>query len=140
MSAVLVYGVGEFVGKLALFLLLPVYGRFLSVAEFGVVALLFPLVQLLQGAAGLGLTVGLLKYYYDEKDRRGVVFVVDCRSADTWRGHQYANEPGENFDALTANAWRRFESILETSPTARLRAGNQQAPRLSDTNCGLTRG
>ena len=74
MRSAFIYLAGEVVGKLSLFILFPIYGHYLSVADFGVVSILFPTVQTLQGALGLGLPLAMLKYYYDLPDQRGTVY------------------------------------------------------------------
>ncbi len=59
----LTYGVGAALGKLLGLLLVPIYTRALSPAEYGAVALLAVLASLLQLAPG-GLNTAFLRYYY----------------------------------------------------------------------------
>ncbi len=74
MRAAIIYLTGEIIGKVSLFALFPLYGYYLSVADFGVVAILFPTIQTLQGALALGLPLGIMKYYYDLSDMRGEIY------------------------------------------------------------------
>ena len=44
--------------------MLPLFGHFLSVADYGVIAILFPAIQFLQSTFAFGLNSALLRYYY----------------------------------------------------------------------------
>ncbi|HEX6750629.1 MAG TPA: oligosaccharide flippase family protein [Longimicrobium sp.] len=69
----LVYGAGLMLGKLASFLMLPVYTRFLSTADYGVLELLGMTIDVIAMIAGVGLASGVFKFYSElsgEADRR----------------------------------------------------------------------
>ncbi|HEX8243574.1 MAG TPA: oligosaccharide flippase family protein, partial [Longimicrobium sp.] len=71
---VLVYGAGILLGKLASFIMLPVYTRYLTPADYGVLELLSTTIDLIGIVAGMGLAAGVFKFHADadtprEKDR-----------------------------------------------------------------------
>jgi O-antigen/teichoic acid export membrane protein len=59
----LVYGGGMMLGKLASFLMLPVYTRYLTPADYGVLELLGMTIDVIGMIAGAGLAGGLFKFY-----------------------------------------------------------------------------
>ena len=74
-----VYGTGVILGKLASFLMLPIYTRFLSTADYGVLELLAMTIDVISMIAGIGLAGGVFKFYaeFDKaKDRREVMSTV----------------------------------------------------------------
>lgn len=58
-----IYGVGIIIGKLASFLMLPIYTRYLTPADYGVLELLSMTTDVVGMIAGIGLLTGLYKFY-----------------------------------------------------------------------------
>lgn len=72
----MIYGAGALLGKLASFIMLPVYTRYLSPADYGVLELLGTTIDVIAMIAGIGLASGVFKYYAeadDEAERREVM-------------------------------------------------------------------
>lgn len=61
----LVYGLGIVLGKLASFIMLPVYTRFLTPADYGVLELLSMTIDIIGTVAGIGLASAVFKFYAD---------------------------------------------------------------------------
>jgi O-antigen/teichoic acid export membrane protein len=61
----LVYGAGGILGKLIGFLMIPVYTRFLSPADYGVIELVDMTLTVLGTLAGYSLKAALVRFYYD---------------------------------------------------------------------------
>ena len=82
-----VYGFGQVAAKVIGFLLIPVYTRFLSTSDYGVLALLTICGSLALSIFGLGLSSAMFRSYYDykrSKDRQVVVstaFFITLASA-----------------------------------------------------------
>ena len=79
----LVYGAGAILGRLASFIMLPVYTRFLTPADYGVLELLGTTVDVVAMIAGLGLAAGVFKEYAaleDERERDRMVSTVALAS------------------------------------------------------------
>lgn len=71
-----VYGAGIAISKLAGFLMLPIYTRLLTPADYGVLELLSMTIDLLGTIAGVGLASSVFKFYADHdpgRDRNEVV-------------------------------------------------------------------
>lgn len=68
--ASLLYTIGNFIPRMGAFLLLPVYVRFLSRGEFGVVSLIASLSGLLAIVYRLGLDAALMRLHFDERAQR----------------------------------------------------------------------
>ena len=70
----LIYGFGIFIGKAASFIMLPVYTRYLTPADYGTIELLITTVDIVAMIAGVGLAATIFKYYseyeseYDKKE------------------------------------------------------------------------
>lgn len=64
----LVYGAGVVISKLASFLMLPVYTRFLTPADYGTLELLSMTIDVIGTLVGLGLAAGVFKFYEDYDD------------------------------------------------------------------------
>jgi O-antigen/teichoic acid export membrane protein len=64
----LVYGIGIVLGKLASFLMLPVYTRYLTPADYGTLELLGTTIDVIGMIAGIGLASGVFKYYAEFDD------------------------------------------------------------------------
>lgn len=60
-----IYGAGIVVGKLASFLMLPVYTRFLTPADYGVLELLSMTIDVIGMIAGIGIGSAVFKFYSD---------------------------------------------------------------------------
>jgi O-antigen/teichoic acid export membrane protein len=59
----LVYGAGVVLSKLASFIMLPVYTRYLTTADYGILELLGTTIDVIGMIAGLGLAAGVFKHY-----------------------------------------------------------------------------
>lgn len=71
-----IYAIGNISRQLVGFIMLPVYTRFLTPADYGVIGLLSFAIILLEGALGARLTQAMPKYYYqqtNDSDRKSVV-------------------------------------------------------------------
>ena len=62
----IVYGFGNMAGKLSGVILLPLYTKFLTIEEFGLVALYEVIFQLLSILAAFGMKSSLMRYYWDK--------------------------------------------------------------------------
>ncbi|MFW6075583.1 MAG: lipopolysaccharide biosynthesis protein, partial [Chloroflexota bacterium] len=71
----LVYGAGIVASKLASFLMLPIYTRFLTPADYGVLELLSMTIDVIGTIAGVGLGSAVFKFFedYDNPDDRNEV-------------------------------------------------------------------
>lgn len=71
LNQILVYGVGDTINKLAAILLVPLFTRFLSPAEYGVAGILTVANSLLISLCDLGMSSGLVRYFHEEdEDKR----------------------------------------------------------------------
>lgn len=80
----LVYGAGVILGKLAGFLMLPVYTRYLSPADYGVLELLGTTIDVIAMIAGIGLASGVFKFYAEAEgaaEKREVMSTAALGSA-----------------------------------------------------------
>src|SRR5688500_3812717 len=66
----LVYTAGIILGKVASFVMLPVYTRYLTPADYGVLELLGMTIDVIGMITGVGIVAGVFKFYSDESDRR----------------------------------------------------------------------
>jgi len=79
-----VYGLGQIFGRLASILLLPVYTRYLSPADYGIIAILDLTVGVLSIVVGSGMGAALSRYHFTANDNAerdeiwwtGLTFVV----------------------------------------------------------------
>ncbi len=71
----MIYGVGVIIDKAVSFIMLPIYTRYLTPADYGVLELLSMTIDLISMIAGLGLTATIFKYYneYDRKEEKDQV-------------------------------------------------------------------
>ena len=72
----LVYTAGIMIGKVASFVMLPVYTRFLTPADYGLLELLGMTIDVIGMITGVGLVAGVFKFYSavdDEKSKRGYI-------------------------------------------------------------------
>lgn len=63
-----IYGAGIIVGKLASFIMLPVYTRYLTPADYGVLELLSMTIDVIGMIAGIGIGAAVFKFYSDAED------------------------------------------------------------------------
>ncbi len=63
----LIYGAGVVAAKLAGFIMLPVYTRFLTPADYGVLELLSMTIDIIGTIAGMGLSASVFKFYTDHQ-------------------------------------------------------------------------
>ncbi|MCW3807588.1 lipopolysaccharide biosynthesis protein [Plebeiibacterium marinum] len=71
------YSMGNFAGKFSGVILLPIYSLYLPVETFGLYALFEVIFQLFQVFSGLGIKLGLTRWYWDEdatKDKKSLFF------------------------------------------------------------------
>ncbi len=64
----LIYGAGTVLGKIIGFLMIPVYTRFLSPADYGIIELLDLTVYILGTLIGYSITSAIVRFYYDHKE------------------------------------------------------------------------
>ena len=62
------YTIGEVLRSSLSFLLLPIYTRLLSVADYGILGVMSPVFSLLSITLALGMPAALLRFYFDYKD------------------------------------------------------------------------
>lgn len=72
----LVYTAGIILGKVASFVMLPVYTRYLTPADYGVLELLGMTIDVIGMITGVGIVAGVFKFYSDESDRSGKNAVI----------------------------------------------------------------
>lgn len=72
----LIYGVGIVVGRLAGFLMLPIYTRFLTPSDYGVLELLTTTVDFVGTIAAMGIAAAVFKFYADEETEAGKRAIV----------------------------------------------------------------
>lgn len=80
----LVYGAGTAIGSLASFLMLPIYTRYLTPADYGVLELMATTIDVVAMIAGLGLAGALFKEYAaidDTRERARMISTVTLASA-----------------------------------------------------------
>lgn len=63
----LIYGAGVVATKLASFIMLPVYTRYLTPADYGVLELLSMTIEIIGTIAGMGLSAAVFKFYVDHE-------------------------------------------------------------------------
>src|SRR5215218_140819 len=84
----IIYFLDEIFSKSLFFILLPFLGRTISISEFGVFSLLFPLIQNLLPTASFGLSNALFRYYFEKNISSQSVFsstlLAWISSAITW--------------------------------------------------------
>lgn len=71
-----IYGVGAFIPPLISFLMLPVYTRYLTTEDYGVLALALMVSLIFNALAGCGVASGILRIYYcytDKKEQDSVI-------------------------------------------------------------------
>lgn len=66
----LVYTAGIIIGKIASFVMLPVYTRFLSPADYGVLELLGMTIDVISMIASVGIVTGVFKFYSEETEQK----------------------------------------------------------------------
>lgn len=71
-----IYGAGIILGKLASFIMLPVYTRYLTPADYGVLELLSMTIDVIGMIAGIGLGSAVFKFYADAEEGRGKAEVI----------------------------------------------------------------
>src|SRR5687767_7776927 len=72
----LVYGAGVVASKMVSFIMLPVYTRFLTTADYGVLELLGTTIDVIGMIGGIGLSAGVFKHYAEmngEAQRRELI-------------------------------------------------------------------
>nr|NIQ13093.1 oligosaccharide flippase family protein [Candidatus Dadabacteria bacterium] len=74
-----IYSLGVILSRGISFLMLPIYTRFLSPADYGVLELLEMTVEVISIITGMGILQGMAKFYYqydEEKDRKELVSTI----------------------------------------------------------------
>ena len=67
------YATGEIFNKVLMFFFLPLAALFLTIEEFGVVAIVIPFIQTMQGVITAGLPISILKFYNDYKNKHRLI-------------------------------------------------------------------
>ncbi|MFP4416730.1 MAG: lipopolysaccharide biosynthesis protein [Fibrobacterota bacterium] len=63
-----IYGIGAIVSQAASFMLLPVYTRYLSPSDYGIMSLVNISMELIGIVLGLGVSAAMARFYYDKDD------------------------------------------------------------------------
>ena len=74
-----IYTIGIILNRAVSFVMLPVYTRFLTPSDYGILELLEATLDIVSIIAGLGILAGLSKFYYSsesEDDKKGIVSTV----------------------------------------------------------------
>jgi len=66
-----VYGLGQVLGRLASFLLLPIYTSYLRPADYGVIAILDFVAGIMAMVVGAGIGAAITRYHFDVRDEEG---------------------------------------------------------------------
>jgi O-antigen/teichoic acid export membrane protein len=80
----LVYGVGVVASKMVSFIMLPVYTRFLTTADYGVLELLGTTIDIIGIIGGIGLAAGVFKHYAEmngKAERRELISTATLGSS-----------------------------------------------------------
>lgn len=75
----IIYSFGTFAPKLVGFILLPIYSKYFSLADFGVIGILEATAQIIIGIFGFGLYQGYFRWYFDDEvvpKRKGLFFTL----------------------------------------------------------------
>jgi O-antigen/teichoic acid export membrane protein len=75
-SNTIIFGIGTFGSKILVFLLMPLYTRVLTSADYGVVDLIIQTSNLLIPIVSLGIANGVIRFGLDKSIRKGEVFSV----------------------------------------------------------------
>ncbi len=78
---VIIYGFGDAINKILMILTVPLFSRYLTPAEYGVAGVLAVTTALLLGLGDLGLTNGIFRFFYDEKEPRRSHLIVTTQIA-----------------------------------------------------------
>ncbi|HYK09557.1 MAG TPA: oligosaccharide flippase family protein [Gemmatimonadales bacterium] len=76
----LIYAVGILIGKAASFIMLPIYTRYLTPADYGVLELLQMTIDVVGMLAGLGIASSVFKFYSDETAPEAKAEVISTSS------------------------------------------------------------
>lgn len=63
-----VYAIGNALSKVGAFLLLPIYTRYLAVAEYGAMELIYAIGAIVSGFLSIGIAHATLRFYFEYKD------------------------------------------------------------------------
>lgn len=83
-KSAIIYAVGVAINKLASFIMLPIYTRFLSPADYGTIELLVMTIDIVGFIVGVGLAESIFRFYFkydDQASRRKVLttsFILIC--------------------------------------------------------------
>jgi O-antigen/teichoic acid export membrane protein len=71
----LIYALGVILNRAVSFIMLPIYTRFLTTSDYGIIELLTMTVDVFAMIAGVGLTVAVFRFYYkyESQDQRNLV-------------------------------------------------------------------
>ena len=75
LKRIVIYGFGTFFGKIIVFLLVPIYTRYLSPADYGQYDVVYSTMQMLVSICYLEIWTGALRFLFDynsEKDKSRV--------------------------------------------------------------------
>jgi O-antigen/teichoic acid export membrane protein len=79
----LVYTAGIIIGKVASFLMLPVYTRFLTPADYGVLELLGMTIDVIGMITSIGIVTGVFKFYSEDNNQSGKNAVISTAALST---------------------------------------------------------
>jgi len=75
----IIYSFGTFAPKLVGFILLPIYSKYFSITDFGVIGILEATAQIIIGIFGFGLYQGYFRWYFEDEavpKRKGLFFTL----------------------------------------------------------------
>src|SRR2546425_6669242 len=107
----LVYGLGGLVSRILAVLLLPLYTRYLSKADYGAIETLIALTTVLVIVLRAGISSAFFRFYFDAKDEEGRTLVVRTSfwftmvsaTAGLVLGLVFAPQLASTLNAVTAN-------------------------------------
>ena len=71
-----ILGIGAFLSKVLVFLLLPLYSSVMSTADYGIADIVAQSANLLQPLITLGICNAVFRFSYDDKDNQEAVFTI----------------------------------------------------------------
>ena len=132
----LIYGLGIVLTKAVSFVMLPIYTRFLTPADYGVMELIAMTLDVISNVAGAYLAIGIFRFYYKaetDEERASVVSTACLMLAMT-----FATAGAGTFLAADRLSTLVFDSA-EHAPLIRLAAGSLALDGLAITPLAFVR-
>ena len=77
------YGLGDVATKFIAVLILPIFSRYLTPADYGVASILTVSTVLISGLADLGLSIGTYRFYFEEKGKNKLSLISTAQIVST---------------------------------------------------------